>query len=78
MSDIKHKFTKCECCPYYACIKDSKTNNKKWGCSRFKERNKCVYDFDLSLNYETRLELVKLWINANKEVSNEQDNKEIL
>ena len=72
MSNIKHKFTKCECCPYYACIKDEKTKIKKWKCSRFNDKRKCVYDYDENFDYEARKEMLKLWLNANKEALNEE------
>ncbi len=52
------KFTKCECCPYYAKI------DKEWECSRKHCGVKCVFDCDNG-NPQFGYEVLKNWINAN-------------
>lgn len=60
------KFTKCECCPYYAKI------DKEWECSRKRCGAKCIFDYAKPY-LELGCEVVKNWLNANNgfEVKNE-------
>ena len=41
----KRKYTKCECCPFYAKEKES----KKWECSKI---NRAYYDVNTYIHYE--------------------------
>ena len=72
----KKKYTKCECCPFYA--KNSETN--KWECSRI---NKSYYSYDElrhsnglgvfnqhTMDAEdkaTAIGVLNRWVNANKD-----------
>ena len=69
----KKKYSKCECCPYYA--KDFTDN--KWKCAR-NNKNKdvfnssfssyCIFKFDDNDGTrKQKLEIIERWINANKE-----------
>ena len=52
------KFTKCECCPYYAKI------DEEWECSRKHYNAKCIFDYDNGY-LELGCEVLKNWLNAN-------------
>ena len=68
----KKKYSKCECCPYYA--KDFTDN--KWKCAR-NNKNKnvfnssfssyCIFKFDNDETKKQNEEIIERWINANKE-----------
>ena len=60
----KKKYTKCECCPYYA--KDKKDN--KWKCARIhiwkSVNDECIFRYnDME---EERVSVLNRWIDANK------------
>ena len=52
------KFTKCECCPYYAKI------DEEWECSRKHYGTKCIFDYN-SGNFDFSCVVLKYWFNAN-------------
>ena len=60
------KFTKCECCLYYAKIEE------EWECSRKRYGDKCIFDYNAGMPTLGR-EVLKYWLNANNgiEVKNE-------
>lgn len=60
------KFTKCECCLYYA------KNNEEWECSRKRYGAKCIFDYNTGMP-TLGCEVLKNWLNANNgiEVKNE-------
>lgn len=53
------KFTKCECCPYYAKIEE------EWKCSKLYINRKCIFDYNDSGTGALSYEVLKIWINAN-------------
>lgn len=67
----KKKYTKCQCCPYYAL---DFTDNK-WKCVR-NDKNKdiynstlnshCIFKFDNDESKKQKVEIIERWINANK------------
>lgn len=72
----KKKYTKCECCPFYA--KNSETN--KWECSSIKRsyydsgemrhyKGLCVFNRESmnGENKETAMSVLNRWVNANKD-----------
>ncbi len=61
---MERKYTKCECCPYYAKVKDKDSNIAQWKCTRFEIETKCVFTYCDS-DHEEKMELLKIWINAN-------------
>ena len=52
------KFTKCECCPYYAKIEE------EWECSRKRFGTKCIFDYNNG-NADLGCDVLKYWLNAN-------------
>ena len=71
----KKKYTKCECCPFYA--KNNETN--KWECSKINRSyyygselrhniGLCVFNYDSmdDVNKETAMSVLNRWVNANK------------
>lgn len=63
------RFTKCECCPYYAKIEE------EWECSRKRRGANCIFDYEKPF-LEIGCEVLKYWLNANNgiEVKNEINN----
>ena len=74
----KKKYTKCECCPYYA--KDFETG--KWCCSKInktyfsygeachdKAKGVCVFNYKTSDEHTLGIanDILNRWINANKD-----------
>ena len=72
---MRKKYTKCECCPYYA----KEVISGRWECSRintsyfyfneYKRTEKidlCIFNKNSGASAELKKEILELWISANK------------
>ena len=68
----KKKYTKCQCCPYYAVD----FSDNKWKCVRNAKNigvynsdltPYCIFKFNNDENKKQKLEIIERWLNANKD-----------